>query len=312
MSQVVLGVDGGGSCTSCVIVDVQSRRELARSSSASSNWNSVGPEEALQALKTAVSGALDAAEAGDAMHLVSVCLCMSGVDTPHDISRLQRQVATWFPTQTTITVSNDAAAALASGTNGSTSGCVLIAGTGTIAFARSSEGLEARASGWGPAFQDAGSGYDLGNRALAAVARAADGRASATALTSALCQHCNITTPEELIKWAYADTGWARIAALAPHVVRCAQEQDTAAVAILHAVVPEMIASIQAVADRSNLHTPFDLVLSGGLMSEQNLLVELLTSAIMAAFPGVRVVHPEADAATGAALLAAAHLPKGS
>lgn len=33
------------------------------------------------------------------MHLVSVCLCMSGVDTPHDISRLQRQVATWFPTQ---------------------------------------------------------------------------------------------------------------------------------------------------------------------------------------------------------------------
>lgn len=28
-------------------------------------------------------------------------------------------------------------------------------------------------------------------------------------------------------------------------------------------------------------------------MSEQNLLVELLTSAIMAAFPGVRVVHPE-------------------
>lgn len=31
--------------------------------------------------------------------------------------------------------------------------------------------LQARSSGWGPAFMDGGSGYDLGARALAAVAK---------------------------------------------------------------------------------------------------------------------------------------------
>ena len=33
---------------------------------------------------------------------------------------------------------------------------------GTIAFARTADGRECRSSGWGPAFLDPGSGYDIG------------------------------------------------------------------------------------------------------------------------------------------------------
>jgi hypothetical protein len=47
-------------------------------------------------------------------------------------------------------------AALASGTMGKLHGCVLIAGTGTIAYGFTSDGREARAAGAGPVLGDWG------------------------------------------------------------------------------------------------------------------------------------------------------------
>lgn len=53
-------------------------------------------------------------------------------------------------------VQNDAVAALASGTMGKLHGCVLIAGTGTIAYGFTKDGREARAAGAGPVLGDWG------------------------------------------------------------------------------------------------------------------------------------------------------------
>lgn len=39
-----------------------------------------------------------------------------------------------------------------------------------------------------------------GQQALAAVARASDGRSSPTILTEAVLQHCNVSTAEELMR----------------------------------------------------------------------------------------------------------------
>lgn len=53
-------------------------------------------------------------------------------------------------------VQNDAVAALASGSMGKLHGCVLIAGTGSIAYGFSEDGKEARAAGGGPVLGDWG------------------------------------------------------------------------------------------------------------------------------------------------------------
>ena len=71
---------------------------------------------------------------------------------------------------------------------------------GVIAYGIDRVGHHVRASGWGPAFLDGGCGYDLGQKALAAVARAADGRGPATGLTAALFAACSASQPEELIR----------------------------------------------------------------------------------------------------------------
>ncbi|KAK9800349.1 hypothetical protein WJX73_007864 [Symbiochloris irregularis] len=261
-----LGVDGGGTSTTAVLVDTHTRAEIARTTSSSTNRNSVGAEQALQTLRSLVSDTLAAAALpATAEDLASVCLCMSGVDTPADAERLAGQVETWFPMQTVVRVSNDAAAALASGTGGAPCGCVLIAGTGTLAYARSAEGREARASGWGPAFLDGGSGYDLGQRALAAVARAADGRAPAAInLSHKLCSHCGADSPEDLLRWAYADT-----------------------------------------MNSCGLDGKFDMVLAGGLLEDHTIYSRMVAEQISAALPEANVIRPQVDAALAAALLAA-------
>ena len=61
-----------------------------------------------------------------------------------------------FPSHVGLYVQNDAVAALASGTMGKLHGCVLIAGTGTIAYGFTEDGREARAAGAGPVLGDWG------------------------------------------------------------------------------------------------------------------------------------------------------------
>lgn len=61
-----------------------------------------------------------------------------------------------FPSHVHLYVQNDAVAALASGTKGKLHGCVLIAGTGSIAYGFTEDGREARAAGAGPILGDWG------------------------------------------------------------------------------------------------------------------------------------------------------------
>ena len=61
-----------------------------------------------------------------------------------------------IPSHVWLYVQNDAVAALASGTMGKLHGCVLIAGTGTIAYGFTEDGRETRAAGAGPILGDWG------------------------------------------------------------------------------------------------------------------------------------------------------------
>src|SRR5690606_12096698 len=111
-------------------------------------------------------------------------------------------------------------------------GILLIAGTGSSAWARGVDGRTARAGGWGHLLGDEGSGYALGVAALRAVARAHDGRAPSTDLRDAVLRHANVAAPEALIAWA-ASAAKAEIAALAPCVAEAAAADDAVARAIV-------------------------------------------------------------------------------
>lgn len=203
---------------------------------------------------------------------------------------------------------NDAVPALTSGTGGALEGCVLIAGTGSIAHAVRADGSSARAAGCGPAFLDGGCGYDIGQKSLCAAAKAGDGRGPFTRLLHLLCQVAGVDGLAELVRWVYAEPGWARVASLAPAVVQCAVCGDSVAQQILQEGVADLVNMTQAAVKQLRMLPNFTLVLAGGMLRPGNPYTKLCQQALLVALPEADVVFPKVDAATGAALLACRHL----
>lgn len=310
---VVLGLDGGTTSTLCVCIETpisDSLVVLGRAEAGCSNHNSIGEAAARETLEQVIAEAL--MKSGCHRSAVqAVCLAVSGVNLEIDRLHVLQWLSNIFPGNVKLFVHNDAVAALASGTAGKLHGCVLIAGTGTIAYGFTEDGREARAAGAGPILGDWGSGYGIAAQALTAIVRANDGRGPPTSLTSAILQKLQIHSPDEVIGWTYADPSWARIAALVPVVRACAGAGDKVAQDIFLNAVQELAASVKAVVQRLGLSgkdgsESFPLVMVGGVLetNEGWDIGEEVINCISKDFPGVLPIRPKVEPAIGAAMLA--------
>ncbi|XP_062153801.1 uncharacterized protein LOC133861985 [Alnus glutinosa] len=326
-TELVLGLDGGTTSTVCVCMPLipfshslppDPLPVLARSVAGCSNHNSVGETAARETLEQVMADAIS--KSGSNRSAVrAVCLAVSGVNHPLDQQRILAWLRDIFPSHVRLYVQNDAIAALASGTMGKLHGCVLIAGTGTIAYGFTEEGREARAAGAGPILGDWGSGYGIAAQALTAIVRSHDGRGPHTMLTSSILQTLDLSSADELIGWTYADPSWARIAALVPVVVSCAEAGDEVANKILVDSVQELASSVKAVVQRLGLcgkdgKDSFPLVMVGGVL-EANKRWDIgkeVINYISKDYPGVQSIRPKVEPAVGAALLAWSFLMKES
>jgi N-acetylglucosamine kinase-like BadF-type ATPase len=153
--------------------------------------------------------------------------------------------------------------------------------------------------GWGFWFGDEGSGYWIGRQALAAVARAADGRGAETSLAAAIVARLQVDEPRALLT-ALQNSGDVRrsIASLAELVVIEAQHGDGAANHIVDQAAEELAAMVAAAADGAKLGSRFPLALAGGVIVNCDLLRERLRASLTAASlclePMSIVPHPVA------------------
>jgi N-acetylglucosamine kinase-like BadF-type ATPase len=199
-----------------------------------------------------------------------------------------------------VLVTTDARAALESAFPGS-SGIVLSAGTGSIAIGRHAKGTIHRVGGWGWRFGDEGSAYGLARAALAAVARAEDGRGPKTLLTPRLLEAAGVASVEDLMAWARAAQR-KQIAAMAPVVCRAAPEDPVAAL-LVQAAAAELAHHVLALRER--LSEPgIPVALSGGLLGTGSPVREALEVRLSASKPPVNLVHRSVDPACGALALA--------
>lgn len=180
-------------------------------------------------------------------------------------------------------------------------GIVLSAGTGSIAIGRDPRGAVHRVGGWGWQFGDEGGGYSLARAALAAVARAQDGRGPETLLAARMLEAAGVDSVEDLIAWARA-AGTQRVAAMAPVVCRAAREDPVAAL-LVQAAAGELARHVYALRERiADPATP--VALTGGLLSKGSPVRDALVAQLAAAAPPVRLVDREVDPARGALALA--------
>jgi glucosamine kinase len=164
---IFLGIDGGGSKTSCLIGDETS--VLGRGTGAASNVVRVGEAQARESLATAIRQACRVANIRPS-EISSVCVGLAGAARPEIGELVRRIIADLVPGETQpsqIRVVGDNVIALEAAFGGGP-GVIVIAGTGSIAYGRNREGQTARAGGWGFAISDEGSGHWIGRTAVAA------------------------------------------------------------------------------------------------------------------------------------------------
>jgi N-acetylglucosamine kinase-like BadF-type ATPase len=158
----VLGFDGGGTKTDCVLMD-ESGAILARARSGSSNPTSFGVEVSLASLSEAATDALGAAgrSGQDVAYLLAG---VSGAGETNMRWALQSGLQPKFP-NATILITSDLVLSL--GATGEIPSVVVIAGTGSAVLGRTTPVELARAGGFGPVIGDPGSAYDIGRKAVA-------------------------------------------------------------------------------------------------------------------------------------------------
>jgi N-acetylglucosamine kinase-like BadF-type ATPase len=289
-----LGVDGGGTKTDLAIVDATGA-VIARRQGPTSNQAAVGFAEASGALVELI--AETAAEAGIRVPITAGWIGLAGSDRPEDRAAFARALAALVDD---LRVTNDAELVL-SGTPGGT-GIALIAGTGSIAFARTEDGVTGRSGGWGHIFGDEGSAYRIAVDGLRAVAAATDGRGPETALTAALTAAWGAGTPPQLIRRVYApDVKKADIAATAPVVLDAAEAGDAVARGILCRAGDDLAELVLSLARRISFPDPPPIACTGGVIIRSRSLRERVESCLDPALVQP-VLQPVDDLAVSAAL----------
>ncbi|MEG4574779.1 BadF/BadG/BcrA/BcrD ATPase family protein [Microcoleus sp. N3A4] len=312
----VLGIDGGGTKTICILMDENSL-VLGRGEAGQSNYQTLGIERAKQSIQLAIERAVVSAkiEANSNLNIEAICLGLAGVGRQKDIEIVQfllqnLQLTNTLPVTRSflprnIVICSDCAIALVGGT-GYPVGITVISGTGSIVFGQNSQGKTKRVGGWGYLLGDEGSGYDIAIQGLQAALKFYDGRGDYTALAENFQNHLGLNHLEELVEVVYR-RGWGvkEIAALAPIVDRVAAEGDRVADGIINSAVAELTFSTKiAISALFNPREEFEIVLVGGVWGGEANCRGRFEAAISAIAPTAKVILPRYEPAFGAGLLA--------
>ncbi|ARV60067.1 ATPase [Nostocales cyanobacterium HT-58-2] len=312
----VLGIDGGGSKTVCILMD-DTGKVLGRAESGASNYQSIGIEETLKSIKFAICHAVIKAReiTNNVIKIEAICLGLAGVGRSKDIEVVKGIVQefqssslpsiTWELPASNIVICNDALIALVGGV-GYPVGIVVAAGTGSIIFGRNHNGETKRVGGWGYILGDEGSAYKIAVAGMQAALKAYDGREMSTSLLESFQHYLELESIEDLIEVIYRQ-GWGvkEIAALAPIVDNAAADGDEVAHRIIDDAVKELIKATSTIIDAIFSHTErFQVVTTGSVWQGKSRIREIFATSILTLYPSAKVIFPRHEPAYGAALLA--------
>ena len=297
MTDLVAGVDGGGSKTRVILADMNGNT-LADVTGAGSAMRPGGGDHSSGIIAELVRQGMN--EAGiNAGRPRTIVAGVAGVGRAAETRALTVALED-LEIADDVIVQGDGEIALTDAF-GTGPGIILISVTGSIAYGRSPNRVLARCGGWGRAFGDEGSGAWIGRKALAIVASAADGREPQTALTGAVLTAAQVNEPQELIPWGIAATP-RELAALAPVVFNVASAGDVRANSLVGLAVEELVLHIRALALKlfGDERAAIPVAFSGGLLHKGSFIRKKLEQRIKSAVPGAQVRPAEIIAARGA------------
>lgn len=305
-----IGIDGGGTKTEAVAVELGGGEPVAEAAGSPSNSFAVGFEKAV----LAITDILDRLWGGGKLapaNCAGIGIGLAGVDRDEDRRKWRDALLRYvrsrgMPEHAPLIIGNDAEIALF-GTIGRLAGLVAISGTGSIVYGITSDGRKLRAGGWGHLLGDGGSGYAIGLRTLQTVMDSYDGVRPPTRMTDMVLNRLGLSSPPELKDYVYGQERKKKdIADFARICIEAGEAGDEAALSVLRAEAETLAAQTAALVRR---HPPFaaeELVLAGSIFARSAAFREAYEALLRESCPQLRPVPMQRSAAHGAALLAAA------
>lgn len=293
---VLIGVDAGGSRTTAAVA----RADGAILARAEAGPGRVRPGEAATAAAAVFAAARDALQRAR-LSAPGSALVVGASGVGHDAERDALAAALegcGLATRMRVTTDAEIALEAAFGTE---PGIILIAGTGSVAWARRPDGSTARAGGLGPVLGDRGSGHDLGREALRAVGVDLEIELHLD-LTRRITTHLGISS-QDLPRWSLA-ADVAAIAALAPVVLDSAKAGDTVARSLAQLGARQLAALIAELADGFPSGHGLRIGWGGGLLSARADYRALVMRDVKEFVPDVQFNETPVDAAAGAIAMA--------
>lgn len=297
--QYIIGVDGGGTKTRAVI-GTKEGEVLAYIDGEGTNIKSTPTNEVRQQIKQLLECLMQ--KVGTTKNDVStIFLCVAGGDRQEDLIRWKRWIGLIFPaTSCRIIITNDAVAALTSGTF-TQEGLVVIAGTGSIVYAVQQNHLVSRAGGWGYLLGDEGSGYSIGQEALRIITRNYDAYGLyEDAFTEAVLERLALTDPTGIITLIY-EHSQPRVcmASIASTVLLLATQNNDIAKRIVDHAVFHLVQLLQMMFKKEPQVKSFPIVICGGLF-KNGYFVQCFQEKLQQATIYNRIILPEVPPAIGA------------
>jgi N-acetylglucosamine kinase-like BadF-type ATPase len=279
---IVVGVDAGGSSTrAAVAID----GAIVRSADGPpANASVIGVDDAADAILTAIRRALEHDRPA------AIAIGAAGAGRARVANLLAELVASAFD-GARVVVADDASIALR-GAVADGPGVVVIAGTGSTAYAEHGE-QRVRVGGLGYLAGDEGSAFAIGMAAVRAYGRVLDGRARADETTELAARALDAPDRDAYLSALYdAPLAPARIAALAPSIVAFAGKGNRVATKIVQSAAGELADLVKsATAQAQLLDASPPVALAGGLLAKNSLLTFLLETRIVGDIPGATIVR---------------------
>jgi N-acetylglucosamine kinase-like BadF-type ATPase len=299
---VVAGIDGGASSTTCVLVDSAGRvLGVGRGGPIDHLYTPSGRIRTRRALRDAVFSARRASSSR--VRLRAVVAGLTGVEPRSDVSHTAARMIRGIARAPVVYATWDAEIAYF-GASAGKPGVMVIAGTGSVAYGRNAKGHSTRAGGYGYLIDDLGGGVRIGQAALQAALRSAEGRAPATALLPMLI--ARLGGWPKMRRRLYGEGGGRTLlASLVPVVARAARRGDRVARGILAQAGRELGGLVVAAAARLKmLDEPFPVFPVGGVFEIGRAVLDPMRAALRTRARRAVIREPEFPPEIGAALMA--------
>jgi len=293
----VLGLDGGGTKTKCVVLN-EAEAIVARATGPPSNPTRVGFPAACAAIQETCASAIDSTRIK--FEVLALCAGLAGTGLPENRDRMRQFLAQRFPA-VVIDVRMDIELPLAAMPPGRA--IVLVVGTGSAAIGRNIAGLLKREGGFGPATSDEGSAFDIGRSAIAA-AREGNSSSESDQLTRQIFKHLGVKnwTELDLKSAANADSVYPRVF---PVVAAAADAGNAVAQSVLRSAAEKLAAiSRRLAASLDLLQEPFPIGKTGGTIGRSRFFDRAIDHAVRGTLPNAIITPLQADPAEVAAWIA--------